>query len=78
MNHFSRQDRVMIQLNPVFSGVTNNTNETVLIPPSILPNRTAQRIENNTPRNEVGFNEAARTRSGSGNNNLNDPSKPGS
>ncbi|XP_070032636.1 uncharacterized protein [Nicotiana tomentosiformis] len=69
LGHLARQDQVMTELKQALSGASNNANRRDLIPPVVLANQTTQRIDNNTPRGEVGSGGAGGSISGLNNEN---------
>ncbi|XP_070045518.1 uncharacterized protein [Nicotiana tomentosiformis] len=67
--NLTRQDQVMTELNQTLSGASNNANRRDPVPPVVPADQTTQRVDNNTPRGEVGSDRAGGSRSGLNNEN---------
>ncbi|XP_070036940.1 uncharacterized protein [Nicotiana tomentosiformis] len=71
LGHLTRHDKVMTELKQALSRASNNANRRDPIPLGFPANQTTQRVDNNTPRGEIGSDGARGN--GSGLNDENDP-----
>ncbi|XP_070050692.1 uncharacterized protein [Nicotiana tomentosiformis] len=69
LGHLTRQDHVMMELKQALSDASNNVNRRDPIPPEVPVNQTTWRVDNNTPRDEVGSDGSGGSRSVLNNDN---------